>query len=131
MRIYIHAYTRRNYVRTFRIVLGLRRALPSCPVRPPICGSCSSSQRFAFGFLQIPPRDGHPCRSANSSPYRACKGLAPSSKRALPGAQRKRPSPIRVEGSFIKFCTLLPLEESFQGPTILFPSKEKDLLPFG
>ena len=36
---------------------------------------------------------------ANSSPYRACKGLAPSSKRALPGAQRKRPSPIREEGS--------------------------------
>ena len=28
-----------------------------------ICGSCSSGQCFAFGFLQIPPRDEHPCRS--------------------------------------------------------------------
>ena len=29
-----------------------------------ICGSCSSGQRFAFSFLQIPPHDGHPCCSA-------------------------------------------------------------------
>ena len=29
-----------------------------------ICGSCSSGQRFAYSFLQIPPRDGHPCCSA-------------------------------------------------------------------
>ena len=54
-----------------------------------VCDFCSSGQRFAFGFLQIPPRDGHPCRSANSSPCRACRGLAPPSERALPGAQRK------------------------------------------
>ncbi len=27
-----------------------------------ICGFCSSGQGFADGFLQIPPRDGHPCR---------------------------------------------------------------------
>ncbi len=26
-----------------------------------ICGSCSSGRDFASGFLQIPPRDGHPC----------------------------------------------------------------------
>ena len=29
-----------------------------------ICGSCSSGQGFAYSFLQIPPRDGHPCCSA-------------------------------------------------------------------
>ena len=29
-----------------------------------ICGSCSSGQRFAYSFLQIPPHDGHPCCSA-------------------------------------------------------------------
>ena len=29
-----------------------------------ICGSCSSGQRFAYSFLQIPPRGGHPCCSA-------------------------------------------------------------------
>ena len=29
-----------------------------------ICGSCPSGQGFAYSFLQIPPRDGHPCCSA-------------------------------------------------------------------
>ena len=42
-----------------------------------LCDSCSSGQRFAFGFLQIPPRSGHPCRSANCSPCWANSGLAP------------------------------------------------------
>ncbi len=51
-----------------------------------IYDSCSSGQRFACGFLQIPPRDGHPCRPANDSPYRAHRGLTPPSVRALPGA---------------------------------------------
>jgi len=32
-----------------------------------LCDFCSSGQCFAFSFLQIPPRDGHPCRSANRS----------------------------------------------------------------
>ncbi|SFG80044.1 hypothetical protein SAMN02982927_02826, partial [Sporolactobacillus nakayamae] len=26
-----------------------------------VCSSCSSAQKFASGFLQIPPHDGHPC----------------------------------------------------------------------
>ena len=35
------------------------------PVFPSlICGSCSSGQGFAYSFLQIPSRDGHPCCSA-------------------------------------------------------------------
>ena len=44
-----------------------------------VCGSCSSGQCFAFGFLQIPSLDGHPCRSANRSPCRVDRGLAPPS----------------------------------------------------
>ena len=77
-----------------------------------LCDSCSSGQCFAFGFLQIPPRDGHPCRSANRSPCRADSGLAPPSHpatttctgtapvkalRAMPGARRG--SPWRACGS--------------------------------
>jgi hypothetical protein len=42
-----------------------------------VSASCLSDQCFASGFLQIPPRDGHPCRAANSSPCRACSGLQP------------------------------------------------------
>jgi hypothetical protein len=30
-------------------------------------GSCSSGPRFASGFLQIPPRDGHPCPRLSGS----------------------------------------------------------------
>src|SRR6266496_4195655 len=55
-----------------------------------ICDFCSSSQRFACGFLQIPPRDGHPCRPANDSPCRVRRRLSLPSKSALPGAQKKR-----------------------------------------
>ena len=29
-----------------------------------ICDFCPSDQEFAYSFLQIPPRDGHPCCSA-------------------------------------------------------------------
>ena len=77
-----------------------------------VCDLCSSGQCFAFGFLQIPPRDGHPCRSANRSPYRVDSGLSPPSHpaattrtgtapftalRAMPGAPKKKKRP---EGRF-------------------------------
>ena len=80
-----------------------RRLLTHC--RRLVCDSCSSDQCFAFGFLQIPPHDGHPCRSANRSPCRAGRGLAPPSHpetttapgiaplkalRAMPGAHPKK-----------------------------------------
>jgi hypothetical protein len=51
-----------------------------------LCGFCSSDQRFACGFLQIPPRDGHPCRPANYSPCRASGRLSLPSEFALRGA---------------------------------------------
>ena len=61
-----------------------------------ICDFCSSGRRFACGLLQIPPRDGHPCRPADSSPRRAHRGLAPPSECALPGAPKtKTASPPR------------------------------------
>ena len=41
-----------------------------------VCDFCSSGQRFACGFLQIPPHDGYPCRPANDSPCRAHKEIA-------------------------------------------------------
>jgi hypothetical protein len=55
-----------------------------------LCGSCSSGQRFACGFLQILPRGRHPCRPASTSPCRACGGLSPPSECALPGAQKTK-----------------------------------------
>src|SRR5690625_1792168 len=71
-----------------------------------VCDFCSSGQRFACGFLQIPPHDGHPCRPANSSPCRVCRGLAPPGECAMPGAQQKgspqpaaTPRPARRQSS--------------------------------
>src|ERR1700740_3033407 len=55
-----------------------------------LSASCSSGQRFACGFLQIPSRPGHPCRSANSSPCRASRGLSPPGECALPGAPKQK-----------------------------------------
>jgi hypothetical protein len=69
-----------------------------------LCDFCSSGQCFAFSFLQIPTRGGHPCCSANRSPCRAGRGLTPPSHpatttvtgtapvkalRAMPGAPQK------------------------------------------
>src|SRR5690625_5751966 len=67
------------------------------------CDSCTSGQRFTFGFLQIPPHDEHPCRSANSSPCRACRELPPPSECALPGAQRKTAFRIRMPPTTFKW----------------------------
>src|SRR5690606_42127458 len=42
--------------------MGLRFVLQSHPDNfGLICLSCSSGRVFAASFLQIPPRDGHPC----------------------------------------------------------------------
>src|SRR5712664_329468 len=54
-----------------------------------LCDFCSSSQRFACGFLQIPPHDRHPCRPANDSPCRVRRRLSLPSKSALPGARKE------------------------------------------
>jgi hypothetical protein len=40
-----------------------------------VCDSCSSGQCFAFGFLPTTPHGNCSCRSAKSSPDRACRGL--------------------------------------------------------
>src|SRR5215469_16011548 len=86
-RTHLPAYTCRIYVAAFPASTGLPRDWPAHPAAPPRSASCSSGQRFAYCFLQIPSRDGHPCRSANTSPCRVWRGLSPPSECALPGAQ--------------------------------------------
>ena len=61
-------YTRRIYADTLPDDYWASDILaPSPGYRRLLCGSCSSGRNFAFGFLQIPARPGHPCRSANGS----------------------------------------------------------------
>ena len=88
LRTHLHAYACRIYVAAFHASIGLYRYWPAHPATPPRSASCSSGQRFAFGFLPIRSRPRHPCRSANTSPCRVCRGLSPPSTCALPGAHR-------------------------------------------
>ena len=88
LRTHLLAYACRIYVAAFRARMGLCIYWPAYPAAPPLSASCSSGQRFAFSFLQIPPRGGHPCCSANTSPCRVCRGLSPPSECA-PGAPKK------------------------------------------
>ncbi len=91
LRALCHAYSRRIYVAAFRTRIGLCICLPAHPATPPLSASCSSRQRFAFGFLQTPSRPGRPCRAANGSPCRVRRGLSPPRRCALPGAQTRTP----------------------------------------
>ena len=102
LRTHLRAYACRIYVAAFRARIGLCRDLPAHPAAPPLSASCSSGQRFACGFLQIPGHPGHPCRPANTSPCRVCRGLTPPSECALPGAQMKTPATNR--GRIFPIC---------------------------
>ena len=98
-RTHLRAYACRIYVAALRARTGLHRDWPACPAAPPLSASYSSGQRFAFGFLPIPSRDEHRCRSANTSPCRVCRGLSPPSECALPGAPKQNPPHPR--GGFV------------------------------
>jgi hypothetical protein len=89
LRSHLPAYACPIYVAAFRERMGLCIYWPAYPAAPPLSASCSSGQRFASSFLQIPPHGGHPCSSANTSPCRVCRGLSPPSESALPGAPKK------------------------------------------
>jgi hypothetical protein len=102
LRTHLLAYACRIYVAAFRARMGLCIYSPAYPAVPPLSASCSSGQRFAFSFLQIPPRGGHPCCLANTSPCRVGRGLSPPSECALPGAQMKTP---RSNPGRFSFCT--------------------------
>ncbi len=50
--------TRRIYVRSVRMAIGLQVIVPPHPPRSRLlCGSCSSGQSFAFSFLPAAPRE--------------------------------------------------------------------------
>ena len=105
MRATFIPYTRRIYSHTLP---DGYRALKTFACSPGydclVCDSCPSGREFACGFLQIPPRDGHPCRPAIGShhqgPKRTCTSKSlldlhsqadgAHAPRAMPGAQKER-----------------------------------------
>ena len=123
MRVTFLPYTRRIYSPTLP---DDYRALKIVAFSPGwdclVCDFCSSGRDFACGFLQIPPRDGHPCRSASGSRHQGPQGTCtPKSTidhhdqssgacapRAMPGAQRESPR-SETEG-FMRAVFLVSLE---------------------
>src|SRR5438270_10075410 len=87
-----------------------------------VCDFCSSSQRFACGFLQIPPRDGHPCRPANSSPCRVCRRFSLPSECALPGAREKSGDKSPHSKAMIDRTEWIKRQFSFELPLGLYPN---------
>ena len=83
-----------------------------------VCDFCSSGKRFACGFLQIPLRDGHPCRPANGSPSLVRRRPSLPSECALPGAQKQKPARLTLAGFLIKSRRLPTLPRSFPRSTI-------------
>ncbi len=101
-------------LRKFRALTILAASPPQCRL---LSASCSSGQRFTFGFLQIRSRSRHPCRSANSSPCRASRGLPPPSECALPGAPKRKPR--CQKNSRVRFSLLLTQSQLMGDP--IFP----------
>lgn len=100
-----------------------------------VCDFCSSGQCFAFGFLQIPPRDGRPCRSANRSPCRAGRGLSPPSHpvtttvtgiapvkalRAMPGTSKKMAPFGAIKQVYVSFMFLFAHAAGYDQLTGIF-----------
>jgi hypothetical protein len=56
---------------------GLRFVMQAHPQRNALSASYSSGQRFTAGFLQIPPREGHPCLKLTLPTIKARLGLSP------------------------------------------------------
>ena len=83
---------------------------------------CSSNQCFASGFLQIPPHGRHPCRAARSSPCRACRGLQPPGKCALPGAPKIMPRRTESDAAMLGKRGRLGsrLLRLFRGPVVAY-----------
>jgi len=110
MHTHLPAYPRRIYARASRQQIS--DSEDSCllirRVRL-VCDSCSSGPRFAIGFLQTPPHSGRPCRSADTSLCRACRGLPPPSGCALPGAHKKRAIHSR-NGPLLRGCRIATAE---------------------
>jgi len=85
--------------------LACMAVLPSCMasmrflfIRPEICPSV-----YLFptsSFLQIPPRDGHPCLRLYPSPYRADSGLSPVRTCARRAHHKNSPVRSRLTGLF-------------------------------
>ena len=59
-----------------RMTIGRPRPLPRYPTHAGlVSGFCSSSPSFGIGFLQIPPRDGHPCLALRFRSSRPAENL--------------------------------------------------------
>ena len=84
-------YACRLYVTAFRVSIGLCDLCHLLPCCAALTASCSSGQHFASGFLQISPRDEHPCLPL-TLPLTGCGGLSPLSRSSATTVEEQRQS---------------------------------------
>ena len=91
---HLPAYARRIYTSALSVqVPDFESLAPSHPTRlPHMRFLFVSGQRFVSSFLQIPPRDGHPCLQLTVPPAGPVEDLACSAHAAPPGE-----SPCRAQ----------------------------------
>lgn len=92
LRIHFHAYACRIYVMAFCATIGLCRFRTAYPARPPRIRFLFVRPAIYLGLPSDPQSPAKPLPLASTSPCRVCRGLAPLSGCALPGAPIKRPS---------------------------------------
>ena len=73
-----------------------------------LCTFCSSAQTFALRFLQIPPRDGHPCDRLRLPTVKRLRDLHPIAYSHAPHTEE---SPVRRHGNGAKVGGLIKLRE--------------------
>ena len=95
-----------------------------------ICGFCPSGQGFAYSFLQIPPRDGHPCCSAMYFVVAyAYSGLSPVRARPWRANQNRRRRTAAPVYSVYSSCSGLQLFYQCLQLLILCICKEEFIKP--
>ena len=97
-------------------------------VRPEVCPWVSLFP--TSGFLQIPPRDGHPCLRLYPSRYRADSGLSPVRTCARRAHQRKQEIPCRLSGWNLLSFLLLFLSADLQRLWLLIRRPQHSDDPF-
>ena len=94
------------YFLGFRVVIGFKLVAQPYPSQPALCDFCSSDQRFACTFLQIPPHDGHPWCSAMTFPLLGQSRDFHPLECAHAGRTYKKARPIGLAFLIIRLYTL-------------------------
>ena len=113
------------YFLGFRVVIGFKLVAQPYPSQRALCDFCSSDQRFACTFLQIPPHDGHPWCSAMTFPLLGQSRDFHPLECAHAGRTQKNTASIRT------LCLKLTIYKATVGYPVFLSSSNPPMLPEG